>query len=124
MDRFRNRRQLPLSRSRLAPRRPLVKPSAEKASPRRTRRRSTQPSDRCDARHETIRRVTADIEQRQQLNTGVSALMKLVNELYAFSEQTVTGVPSHRGDEDVEHAGDVERAETIAVIAKRSKHWC
>jgi leucyl-tRNA synthetase len=38
--------------------------------------------------HDTIRRVTADIEQRQQLNTAVSAMMELVNELYAFSERT------------------------------------
>jgi leucyl-tRNA synthetase len=66
--------------------------------------------------HDTIRRVTSDIEQRQQLNTAVSAMMELVNELYAFSEQTVTGGPSHRGDEDVEHAGDMERAETIGVV--------
>jgi leucyl-tRNA synthetase len=66
--------------------------------------------------HDTIRRVTADIEQRQQLNTAVSALMELVNELYAFSEQTITGGPGHRGDEDVEHAGEMERAETIAVV--------
>ena len=36
--------------------------------------------------HDTIRRVTADIEQRQQLNTAVSAMMELVNELYAFGE--------------------------------------
>ena len=42
--------------------------------------------------------------------------MELVNELYAFSEQTVTGGPGHRGDEDVEHAGEMERAETIAVV--------
>jgi leucyl-tRNA synthetase len=66
--------------------------------------------------HDTIRRVTADIEQRQQLNTAVSALMELVNELYRFSDHTVTGSPGHRSDEDVEHAGEVERAETIAVV--------
>jgi leucyl-tRNA synthetase len=66
--------------------------------------------------HDTIRRVTTDIEQRQQLNTAVSALMELVNELYAFSEKTITGGPAHRTEEDVEHAGDVERAETIAVV--------
>jgi leucyl-tRNA synthetase len=36
--------------------------------------------------HDTIRRVTTDIEQRQQLNTAVSAMMELVNELYAFAE--------------------------------------
>ncbi|HET9267602.1 MAG TPA: leucine--tRNA ligase [Vicinamibacterales bacterium] len=35
--------------------------------------------------HDTIRRVTADIEQRQQLNTAVSAMMELVNELYTFA---------------------------------------
>jgi leucyl-tRNA synthetase len=36
--------------------------------------------------HDTIRRVTVDIEQRQQLNTAVSAMMELVNDLYAFAE--------------------------------------
>jgi leucyl-tRNA synthetase len=66
--------------------------------------------------HDTIRRVTADIEQRQQLNTAVSALMELVNELYAFSDRTVTGGPARRSDEDVEHAGQVERKETIMVV--------
>jgi leucyl-tRNA synthetase len=66
--------------------------------------------------HETIKRVTADIEQRQQFNTAVSALMELVNELYTFSEQTTMGAPGHRSDEDVEHAGEVERTETILVL--------
>jgi leucyl-tRNA synthetase len=66
--------------------------------------------------HETIRRVTVDIEQRQQLNTAVSAMMELVNELYAFSEKTPTGAPGHRSDEDVEHAGEIERRETICVV--------
>ena len=66
--------------------------------------------------HDTIRRVTADIEQRQQLNTAVSAMMELVNELYAFSEQTVTGGPGRRADEDVEHVGEAERTETICVV--------
>jgi leucyl-tRNA synthetase len=66
--------------------------------------------------HDTIRRVTIDVEQRLQLNTAVSALMELVNELYAFSEQTVTGGPSRRNDEDVEHAGQVERPEAIHVV--------
>jgi len=66
--------------------------------------------------HETIQRVTTDIEHRQQLNTAVSAMMELVNEIYAFSEQTVTGGPARRTDEDVEHAGDVERPQTICVV--------
>jgi leucyl-tRNA synthetase len=66
--------------------------------------------------HDTVRRVTVDIENRQQLNTAISALMELVNELYAFSEKTVTGGPARRTDEDVEHAGEVERKETICVV--------
>ena len=66
--------------------------------------------------HETIRRVTADIEERQQLNTAVSAMMELVNELYAFSEQTVTGGPTRRVDEDVARAGVCERTEAIRVV--------
>ena len=80
---------------------------ADLTPPERALRRKT---------HETIQRVTADIEQRQQLNTAVSAMMELVNELYAFSEQTVTGGPARRTDEDVEHAGKVERRETICVV--------
>jgi len=66
--------------------------------------------------HDTIRRVTADIEQRQQLNTAVSALMELVNELYQFSDHTVTGSPGHRSDEDLDRVGVAERSETIAVV--------
>jgi leucyl-tRNA synthetase len=37
--------------------------------------------------HETIRRVTQDIDVRQQMNTAVSAMMELVNELYAFTDK-------------------------------------
>jgi leucyl-tRNA synthetase len=67
--------------------------------------------------HDTIRRVTVDIEQRQQLNTAISALMELVNELYAFSEHSVTGPPGRaRPDEDVQYVGETERTETICVV--------
>jgi leucyl-tRNA synthetase len=66
--------------------------------------------------HETIHRVTVDIEKRQSLNTAVSAMMELVNELYAFSEHTLTGPPGKRADDDVKHAGDPERTETICVV--------
>ena len=38
--------------------------------------------------HDTIRRVTLDIDVRQQMNTAVSAMMELVNELYAFTEKS------------------------------------
>jgi len=62
--------------------------------------------------HETIRRVTTDIEDRMHLNTAVSSLMELVNELYSFSEGTVHGGPG-RGDAP---AGAVERTQTIAVL--------
>ena len=37
--------------------------------------------------HDTIKRVTIDIDQRQQMNTAVSAMMELVNELYAFTDK-------------------------------------
>jgi leucyl-tRNA synthetase len=66
--------------------------------------------------HDTIRRVTIDIEERQQLNTAVSAMMELVNELYTFSERTTTGGPGRRGEEDVATVGVAERRETICVV--------
>jgi leucyl-tRNA synthetase len=65
--------------------------------------------------HDTIRRVTADIEERQQLNTAVSAIMKLVNELYAFSEKTITGGPGRRPEEEGARARQAERPETVCV---------
>ena len=37
--------------------------------------------------HESIRRVSADLDPRAHLNTAVSALMELVNDLYAFCER-------------------------------------
>ena len=37
--------------------------------------------------HDTIRRVTSDIDQRKQMNTAVSAMMELVNDLYAFTDK-------------------------------------
>jgi leucyl-tRNA synthetase len=62
--------------------------------------------------HETIRRVTSDIEERMHLNTAVSSLMELVNELYAFSEGTPHGAPT-RGDAPVAR---IERTQTISVL--------
>ncbi|MDP2319694.1 MAG: leucine--tRNA ligase [Acidobacteriota bacterium] len=38
--------------------------------------------------HDTIRRVTQDIDVRQQMNTAVSAMMELVNELYLFADRS------------------------------------
>ena len=62
--------------------------------------------------HDTIRRVTADIEERIHLNTAVSSLMELVNEIYSFSEATAHGAPS-RGEPP---AGRTERPQTIAAL--------
>jgi leucyl-tRNA synthetase len=62
--------------------------------------------------HETIRRVTGDVEERMHLNTAVSSLMELVNELYVFSEGTAHGAPS-RAEAP---AGRVERGQTLAVL--------
>jgi leucyl-tRNA synthetase len=62
--------------------------------------------------HDTIRRVTVDIEERMHLNTAVSSMMELVNELYAFSDGTAHGAPG-RGEAPV---GRIERTQTIAVL--------
>jgi leucyl-tRNA synthetase len=37
--------------------------------------------------HDTIRRVTQDIDPRMHLNTAISALMELVNDVYAYAER-------------------------------------
>jgi leucyl-tRNA synthetase len=62
--------------------------------------------------HDSIRRVTVDIEERMHLNTAVSALMELVNAIYDFSEGTAHGLPA-RGEPPV---GRIERSQTIAVL--------
>jgi leucyl-tRNA synthetase len=64
--------------------------------------------------HDTIRRVTGDIETRMHLNTAVTALMELVNELYAFSEATSHGAPSRQA----QAVARVERPQTIAVLCE------
>ena len=65
--------------------------------------------------HDTIRRVTVDIEERMHLNTAVSSLMELVNELYAFSETTAHGAPGRaRGRQ----SDAIERPQTIARAAR------
>jgi leucyl-tRNA synthetase len=62
--------------------------------------------------HDTIRRVTVDIEERMHLNTAVSSLMELVNELYRFSEGTAHGAPT-RSEPPI---GRVERPQAIAAL--------
>jgi leucyl-tRNA synthetase len=43
--------------------------------------------------HETIQRVTHDLEDEFHFNTAVSAIMELVNALYAFEAASVDGMP-------------------------------
>jgi leucyl-tRNA synthetase len=62
--------------------------------------------------HTTIRRVTAAIDPRMHLNTAISGLMELVNELYAFADRH--GVrPVGREDEP---APGIDRRERAAVL--------
>ena len=63
--------------------------------------------------HDTIRRVTQDIEPRVHLNTVVSALMELVNELYQFSDQHTAAGPAGRR---AEGQAPAERPGTQAVL--------
>ena len=67
--------------------------------------------------HETIRAITADIEERMHLNTAVSSLMELVNELYAFSAVTLHGLPG-RPESRPETIGQVERPQTLFVMCE------
>jgi leucyl-tRNA synthetase len=62
--------------------------------------------------HVAIKRVTSDIDPRMHLNTAISALMELVNALYAFCE--LRGIrPTGREDEPPSR---VDRRETAAVL--------
>jgi leucyl-tRNA synthetase len=62
--------------------------------------------------HVTIKRVTLDIDPRMHLNTAISALMEMVNDLYAFADKR--GVrPVGRDDEP---PAVVTTPETAAVL--------
>jgi leucyl-tRNA synthetase len=63
--------------------------------------------------HETIRRVTVDLDPRVHLNTAVSALMELVNELYAFCAASRC---LNVGGEENAAVGAIERPSTISVL--------
>ena len=62
--------------------------------------------------HATIGRVTRDIDPRMHLNTAVSALMELVNEVYGFAEPRGLR-PVGREDEP---PAVISRPETAAVL--------
>jgi len=61
--------------------------------------------------HETIKRVSADLD-KLHLNTPVSAMMELVNDLYAFCSAS-RSVPV---GEEAEKVGAIERPCTISVL--------
>jgi leucyl-tRNA synthetase len=65
--------------------------------------------------HDTIRRVSQDLDPRVHLNTGVSALMELVNELYGFCSRTGC-LRVGRDADNPSEVGAVERPETLAVV--------
>ncbi len=84
---------------------PAIEPSSLTEAERGLRRKT----------HDTIRRVTQDLDPRVHLNTAVSALMELVNELYLFSEQeTRAGAPGRRSGQDRD--AEPERPQTAAVL--------
>jgi leucyl-tRNA synthetase len=64
--------------------------------------------------HSTIRRVTRDIDPRMHLNTAVSALMELVNEIYAFTEARGLRPAGREG----EAPAAIGRLETRAVLGE------
>jgi leucyl-tRNA synthetase len=65
--------------------------------------------------HETIRRVSQDLDPRVHLNTAVSALMELVNELYAFCNRSGC-IRVGRDPDDPAAVGVIERPATLAVL--------
>ena len=70
--------------------------------------------------HDTIRRVTADIDVRQQMNTAVSAMMELVNELYAFTDKSSSAKATEGKGERSAQAARVAREAIEALIVMLS----
>ena len=107
VERERHRGPAPVPAPRLAAGRPRTR--------RRSRRSRAQPSPAelpAAARelrrkvHQTIQRVTRDVEERIQLNTAVAALMELVNEIYRARGELAAGAGHGR------------------CCARRSRRWC
>jgi leucyl-tRNA synthetase len=61
--------------------------------------------------HDTIKRVTIDLDPRVHLNTAVSAMMELVNELYAFCSASKCVAIG-----EAEQVGAVAQPSMIAVL--------
>jgi leucyl-tRNA synthetase len=65
--------------------------------------------------HDTIRRVTTDLDPRVHLNTAIAAMMELVNEIYTFCDREDRALLGRRAEEATIR-GEAERPETIAVL--------
>ena len=66
--------------------------------------------------HQTIERVTADLYPRAHLNTGIAALMELVNELYAFTDQIGLTKQGRLSGADAAPATRAVLAETVEAL--------
>ena len=69
--------------------------------------------------HQTIERVTGDLYPRAHLNTGIAALMELVNELYAFTDKIGLTKQGRLSGAD-----DLRPATRRRADAKRSRRSC
>jgi leucyl-tRNA synthetase len=66
--------------------------------------------------HQTIAKLTDDLYPRVHLNTAISGLMELVNELYAFGDRTGLLKPGRRADGDAPVDVAAVPASTLAVV--------
>jgi leucyl-tRNA synthetase len=66
--------------------------------------------------HQTIARMTGDLYPRVHLNTAVSALMELVNELYAFGDQVGVVRQGRRAEDQAGGVAIDAPPETKAVL--------
>ncbi|WP_415520095.1 MAG: leucine--tRNA ligase [Desulfovibrio aminophilus] len=78
---------------------------------------STRAKDLRRKEHDTVRRVTRDIENAFQFNTAVAALMELVNELYAVKDELR---PLPEGPRVLSSAV----ATTLALLSPVAPHLC
>ena len=89
---------------------PAVADAAEFSAPERALRRKT---------HQTIAKLTDDLYPRVHLNTAISGLMELVNELYAFGDATGLFKPGRRAAAEQESAPVVPDVPASTLAAGR-----
>ena len=67
--------------------------------------------------HDTIRRVTVDIEERHQFNTAISAMMELVNEIYSFGESSEIDKRKQEV-ENLKQKSSIQALKSVTVVAE------